>query len=270
MKIKIQQNFSKNTAKVFFGEKQVDYNFRGPTIPHIFGYPYLDFLWPDENAKEGSEYTLETSNGLNLNVAYKEICTKKQGPFFHIWVKEEGNLDFGGESHEFERKINDNYLGEGSIMKMVEKGKYESLKSSSVSTKIGDYEEETTKNQFFDGRNYYKFVNVRGEGSTPEINEALKLLYPGRELLSDFNRREFDIDLAVLERVIKRNGIRDQIFEKFILQLDESRNPIKVVDVIEEFLEDIGNKEMYEINVKEDKVVSAVSGILIKISEEQS
>ena len=64
MRIKIQQNFSKNTAKVFFGEKQVDYNFRGPTIPHIFGYPYLDFLWLDENAKDGSEYTLETSNGF--------------------------------------------------------------------------------------------------------------------------------------------------------------------------------------------------------------
>jgi len=72
MKITIKEYFGKGENEVWFNGESVKYWIKGKAIPHIFGYPYLDFLWPPE-AEEGDEYSVKTDTGLKLNAIYEKI-----------------------------------------------------------------------------------------------------------------------------------------------------------------------------------------------------
>ena len=242
MEIKIKENFSKRTINVLFGEEKFIYFLKGPTNPHIFGYPYFDFLWINEKAKPGKSYSIQIEDWFRLNVTYENI-KKETLPLGEITkIEESGDVSFNNKSYDFKREITDNYSNE---IKLPDS--YEKSRESKVTTKIGEYEEKVTKTQCVDeNQNYYKSVNISGKNNSRDINQILNLLFPARKLLPDFNQEEFKIDLLILEEVLKRKGIKNQEFEKFIFQLVENK-PKNIIRIEEKFYDEEGEKTIYNV-----------------------
>jgi len=77
-----------------------------------------------------------------------------------------------------------------------------------------------------------------------DTNSVLKLLYPSRELLPNFNQEDFNIELRVVEKVIKRDNLGKQMFEKDIDELENSE--LVKLKITESFSENMGVKEIWK------------------------
>jgi len=138
----------------------------------------------------------------------------------------------------------DNYPGKENIRKIVANKSYELWRFSKVLTKMDEFEERVIKNQISDGRKYEKFVCIEGKNNSGDTNSVLKLLYPSRELLPNFNQEDFNIELRVVEKVIKRDNLGKQMFEKDIDELENSE--LVKLKITESFSENMGVKEIWK------------------------
>ena len=238
MEIVIEEFLRKGENKVWFNGKPVRYWIRGNAIPLISGYPYPDFLWLPE-AEEGEGYSVKTDTGFELNAIYEKIEHKQLGPFSYIEILESGEASLPNRKLDFRREITDNYPGKENIKEMLLR------RFSRVLTRMDEYEERVIKNQIFDGKKYEKFVSIEGKNNSNDTNMVLKLLYPSRELMPKFNQENFNMELKVVENVIKRDNLKEQVFEKYICEI-ENNELASIIKISEIFSENKGEKRIWK------------------------